>query len=99
MNKELKAKWVAGLLSEDYEQGRALLHGDGKFCCLGVLRHINNPDDITKRTNFCGEESELLSRERQNEFGLTLLIQDELSFMNDHGVPFPMIAGFIQENL
>ena len=99
MNKKLKAKWVAGLLSEDYEQGRSALHAFGKFCCLGVLRHVNDPKDKTKWTNFCGEESELLSREMQNEFGLTLLIQDELSFMNDHGVPFPMLAGFIEENI
>jgi len=99
MNKKLKGKWVAGLLSEDYEQGQGLLRGDGKFCCLGVLRHVNDPKDKTKWTNSYGEALELLSDERLKEFGLTDDIQRELAGLNDSGVPFPMIAGFIEENI
>ena len=99
MNKKLKEKWVAGLLSEDYEQGQGLLRGDGKFCCLGVLRHVNDPKDKTKWTNSYGGALDLLSLERLRAFGLTEGIQSQLAELNDHGVPFPMIAGFIQENI
>ena len=99
MNKKLKAKWVAALLSEDYEQGQGLLRGAGKFCCLGVLRHVNDPKDKTKWTTSYGEALDLLSLERLRSFGLTDGIQRQLGAMNDLGVPFPMIAGFIQETL
>ena len=100
MNRKLKAKWVAALLSEDYEQGQGLLRGDGKFCCLAVLRHVNDPNDKTKwwaKISKC--ELELLPLEKLIEFGLTGRIQEELAGLNDLDVPFPMIAGFIQENL
>jgi hypothetical protein len=37
MNKEVKARWVEALRSGKYQQGRAALNANGKFCCLGVL--------------------------------------------------------------
>lgn len=37
MNEEIKTQWVQALRSGDYEQGKGVLQGDGKFCCLGVL--------------------------------------------------------------
>lgn len=37
MNAEMKSKWVAGLLSGRYPQGRyALKTGDGCYCAMGV---------------------------------------------------------------
>ena len=39
-NKENIQKWVDGLLSGEYEQGRGKLNKDGKFCCLGVACEV-----------------------------------------------------------
>ena len=99
MNKKLKPKWVNALRSDDFQQGMGVLRTrDGKFCCLGLLRYINDPKDKTKRRDHFGPV-ELLSDERLKEFGLTRRIQRELAAMNDEGVPFPVLAGFIEENI
>jgi len=37
MNEAIKAKWVAALLSNEYEQTDKVLRNDAGFCCLGVL--------------------------------------------------------------
>jgi hypothetical protein len=41
MNAEVKALWIRGLLSKEYEQGEGCLHSTHPptpaFCCLGVL--------------------------------------------------------------
>lgn len=38
---DLKAKWLAALRGEEYEQGTGCLASqDGKFCCLGVLARV-----------------------------------------------------------
>lgn len=39
MPKELLQKWLAGLRSGDFKQGRgAMCTHDGHYCCLGVLQ-------------------------------------------------------------
>ena len=40
MNKKVKKSWVTALRSGDYIQGQKYLHGNGKYCCLGVLCKI-----------------------------------------------------------
>lgn len=41
MNKDIKAKWQAALLSGDYEKGVGNLRTpDNKYCCLGVLSDL-----------------------------------------------------------
>jgi hypothetical protein len=37
MSPELKAKWLAALRSQKYQQGNGTLHRGNTFCCLGVL--------------------------------------------------------------
>jgi hypothetical protein len=37
MRKEIAEKWVAALLSREYEQERGYLHTEHGHCCLGVL--------------------------------------------------------------
>jgi len=37
MNEAIKTKWVAALLSSEYEQTDMRLRHDGGYCCLGVL--------------------------------------------------------------
>lgn len=44
MYPEIKAKWVAALRSGKYQQGRGGLRNGDKFCCLGVLCDLNDPD-------------------------------------------------------
>jgi hypothetical protein len=41
MNPEVKAKWLAALRSNEYEQGTGALCQDGRMCCLGVLSDIH----------------------------------------------------------
>jgi hypothetical protein len=38
MKPEIKTRWIAKLLSGEFQQGRGTLRSsDNKFCCLGVL--------------------------------------------------------------
>jgi hypothetical protein len=98
MDKKLKAKWVKALMSGKYKQGvDGRLHNwaMNTYCCLGVLRHVNDPKDISYR-HFDEQPNGWIDIKK---FGLSHKIQEGLAEMNDDGVPFPVIAGFIQENL
>ena len=90
MDKKLKDRWVKALLSGRYEQGKGyLLDAEQKtYCCLGVLGVITKVprDDL----DYCGYLDEAI---------LPSTIQRRLAGLNDKGVPFEMIAGFIHENL
>lgn len=106
MNQELKRKWVKALLSGKYAQTRGELKDRRGYCCLGVLRDVADKNDT--RTNE-EDYGSLLSKTQLREFGLTQLMQDELSDLNDGGetrdgdrfepVPFEVIAGLIDEAL
>ena len=37
-------EWTTALRSGEYDQGRASLHCDDRFCCLGVLCDLVDPD-------------------------------------------------------
>jgi len=37
MNEAIKTKWVAALLSNEYEQTEGVLRNGNGYCCLGVL--------------------------------------------------------------
>lgn len=87
MDKKLKAKWVKALMSGKYKQGMDALRSDGKYCCLGVLAEIIRYEGIVSHTYILGNTPVPFS------------IQTELAGLNDEGIPFPVIAGFIQENL
>lgn len=96
MNPEIKRKWVKALLSGKYKQGRFNLKSSGRFCCLGVLRHVMDPHDDESECQM----GSLLSERQLRRFGLTAQIQNLLADdLNDEGVPFDMIAGLIQEAL
>lgn len=96
MDAKLKKKWVKALLSGEYRQGLGALESGGRYCCLGVLRHVADKHD--KRSDYdCGD---LLSEAQLKAFGLTQREQEALADMNDdEGVPFDMIAGLIDEAL
>lgn len=96
MNAKFKKKWVKALVSGEYKQchgalRRANAHGK-RFCCLGVARNILDP--ISRRG-----DAGCLVDEHANKIGLDHLIQAELASMNDAGVPFEVIAGFIDQHL
>lgn len=98
MDKTLKKKWVAALISGKYKQFTdGALRRNGQFCCLGVLRHVNNPRD----NSYCAQyiPSAMLTHKHLEKFGFDFECAEELAAMNDAGVPFPVIAGFIQENM
>lgn len=63
MDKELKAKWVAALRSEKYQQCKGKLFDGQGYCCYGVLRAIANPGDERSVRGVC------LTREQLAEYG------------------------------
>lgn len=92
MDKKLKEKWVKALRSGKYPQGKNMLYDGmtGGYCCLGVLhRCAGQSSEAIDRLTF-GDAPELVGDQDA---------VDELADMNDDGVPFEMIAGFIQETL
>ena len=91
MDKAIKAKWVRALESGKFKQGRKRLARGGYYCCLGVLRKIDNPS--------VGNDAEILPKEYQDELGLTVEIQQQLASMNDDGKTFKEIASWIRKHL
>ena len=41
MDAELKAKWIAALRSDKYQQATGCLNNGSGFCCLGVLLDVS----------------------------------------------------------
>ncbi len=95
MDKKLKAKWVKALMSGKYKQGEGCLRLGDEYCCLGVLRAVNDPKDESYRI-FDEQKNWWISIKK---FGLPHKVQAGLADLNDEFIPFPVIAGFIQENL
>lgn len=97
MNQKLKAKWIKKLRSGEFIQGKDCLfrESNNSFCCLGVARTILT-DKKGSRNGF----DEFLNMSQANELGgITYKVQEGLAEMNDAGVPFEIIAGFINEVL
>ena len=87
MTENQKIRWITALRSGDYKQCIAYLRRDGGHCCLGVAEDALFLKREKAYVGFIGES--FLPEE----------IQWGLSSMNDAGVPFEVIAGFIQENI
>lgn len=100
MTPELKAKWVAALRSDEFQQGYGTLRNDhrGTYCCLGVLRHVVDPKD--ERGSV---QKSVLSPEQLNEFGLDHATAIQLWKMNDgegcRPHTFVEIADWIEANV
>lgn len=54
MKPEIKQKWIAALRSGEYEQGKAFLKYDNKFCCLGVLCDLHAKETGAEWDMWCG---------------------------------------------
>jgi len=93
MDKKLKAEWVKALMSGKYEQGEGSLYRNGKYCCLGVLCKEMGATNATLKD--WGTTNDIY----KYYVAGSLEIENSLAYLNDSCIPFPVIAGFIQENL
>lgn len=104
MDAELKAKWVAALRGGEYEQGFGRLRriSANNFCCLGVLCDLMRPQDWNP------DKSGDIYRMDGMGGALPISVMEasklspshvwELAKMNDEGLTFGVIAGFIEAN-
>ena len=105
MKTELKQEWMKRLKSGIYEQGKRVLRNrDNKYCCLGVLCDIINPDGWKKgdptTLYFNGENYNGLNEDTRIKVGITLDDHDKLIEMNDDfSDSFDKIADWIQDNI
>lgn len=91
LTKEMKENWIAALRSGDYKQGKVRLQQKDRFCCLGVLCHLNRIEIGLGHDN---EAYDWLAGYISN-YNINTLWQ-----MNDiNGKTFPEIADWIEENL
>lgn len=101
MDAELKTKWVEALRGGAYPQCTGFLHRGANYCCLGVLYEISGgkwkrteKDAYFTKYGFMG----YLGPSR-DELGLTDGQHRALSEMNDTGMPFAVIADYIEINI
>ena len=94
MYKEWKEKWVKALRSGKYRQCTGRLERNKKYCCLGVLRNLINPDS---RLEQKGEH--VLHTRHLNYVGLHHDTQESLAQRNDDGWSFRKIADYIEQRL
>jgi hypothetical protein len=111
MNSEYKQKWVDALTSGGYEQGNGFLRQGNKFCCLGVLCDIVDPEGWGVRGR--GMDGIICYRYLDGEWGLPKAVQAEvgvdefaalpgaragetLAGLNDNGASFDDIAKVIE---
>lgn len=92
LNPEFKQDWLAALRSGEYEQGKAFLSNNGRFCCLGVAKEICSIEKAS-------DGIELLNVGAAEALGLPYYVQCDLSGMNDSGRTFAEIADYIEGNL
>ena len=92
MNRKQKAVWIKDLLTTKVKQGKGALSSKSGDCCLGRVNKVC-------KLGFPGEQGFLntgmgIYRNRKYLF-LPYQVQNGLARLNDAGVPFPVIAGFI----
>ena len=109
----IKAAWVEALRSGKYEQGKQALRAEGnKFCCLGVLCDVLEPNAWSKNTikglngwrvyshggdEFCPARRADLSKKQLAYIKLEHRDMWELIGRNDNGDTFAQIADYIEQ--
>jgi hypothetical protein len=87
MTPELKAKWLAALRSDKYQQGEGALSQDGNFCCLGVLCDIAGykwKKEVNTNYLTCSAGKFYIEKEVElKKLGLSLEIQEVCYSLND----------------
>jgi hypothetical protein len=106
MKAEVKQKWLEALRSGEYAQGQRYLRREGdKFCCLGVLCDLVDPNGWvspgpTSRWAHSIDFTSLLPLSIARSAGLEYDTKlDDLMSMNDRGKPFVEIADWIEANI
>ncbi len=92
MDQKLKSRWVVALRSGNYQQGAGCLRADKRYCCLGVYAEINGLFDVAD--GDVNPDSALLPATV-----MSLVDQNYLCNMNDHGANFAQVADYIESNL
>lgn len=113
MKQEIAKAWSEALRSGKYEQGKTVLKTeDGKFCCLGVLCHVVDPDGwaldefgFTAHRGIRGVPHESVVREAGMQLGNPSVSSKfvpyaiKLSTLNDvYHATFDYIADIIDAN-
>lgn len=109
LDPETKAVWLEDLLSGDFKQGtgmlRAVIHGETRYCCLGILGEIEHPDwaGLVDNVNDAGGGTLSMlplasvgTLPSHLACGLTRPAQMRLAEMNDAGYTFEQIAHLIE---
>jgi hypothetical protein len=111
MKSELKDEWVRALRSGDYKQGNGALLKDGKYCCLGVLADILEPEAWQPSTDGRMRWNDRIGTLVDNFQDLRPKDQHKLIDMNDGSIPdghdqspinirtFDEIADWIEANV
>lgn len=110
MEEGLKNRWVTALKSGTYQQGMDVLRTpDDKYCCLGVLCDIIDPDGWSKDEDVewmhqngaepNGHGDTTLSEWTQNETGISGEQVLMLTRLNDSLTDFDVIALVIETTL
>ncbi len=110
MNKAYKEKWLKALIFGDYKQGKRALRTDNKYCCLGVICNVINPNGWVRGKNFDSHNqyafisnkfrsASVLPENVSIRIGLSSAAMDKLTDMNDKGKDFKEIATWIDKNL
>ena len=103
MDGDLRKRWVEALRSGKYEQGQKHLRCNGRYCCLGVLLDVYEPDGWKDRNVH--EPHDLASDEELSAAALEELRlpsrhhHDLISMNDDAGATFAEIADWIEANI
>lgn len=106
MKAEIKQKWLEALRGGKYAQGRMYLRReDNKFCCLGVLCDLVDPNGWTPpgpllRYSHSEDFTSLLPMSIAHSAGLEYDdVLNKVMHMNDTGKSFAEIADWIEANI
>lgn len=105
LNQEIKEKWVKALRSGGHEQGVGSLRRGDRFCCLGVICDIVDPEGWEEPEAISGITTHrgftfVPSYEIQSFIELDRTVVGVLATMNDISCKsFSEIADYIEESL
>ena len=110
INPDIKSKWVAALRSGKYKQGQGKLRVNDRYCCLGVLCDIVNPegweqipdpDNKVYANRYRGScNAHYIPHDLEKDAGLGNSINVlRLAPLNDSGYSFDQIADYIEKHL
>lgn len=107
MKADLKQSWLVALRSGRYEQGRSYLRSEDRFCCLGVLCDLVNPEAWQPSITYGSKihdwvtngslHSSFPGRALLDDIGLDCDLACKLASWNDTGSSFEEIANKIEQ--